>query len=62
MNKIFKTPDGKINWLNVILLIAGLTIIVTSIVIPVANHIKAKLPTAEEAETAATAARMLFRV
>lgn len=59
---MLKHPNGKINWFNVIMLIAGLAIIVTSIVIPTVNLIKTKLPTAGEAETAVTAAKMLFKI
>lgn len=59
---MFKTPKGKFNWLNFILLIAAIAIIVTMVIIPIVNLIKANIPVKETVDTAETTARLLFQL
>jgi len=59
---MLKKPNGQIDWFKVIMLIAAVAIIVTAIVIPVVNKVKASIPQKEEATAVVNAAKMLFKI
>lgn len=59
---MFKKPNGSFDWLKLLIVIACVAIIVTSIIIPIVNKVKASIPTEEEANAVVSAARMLFKI
>lgn len=59
---MFKKPNGSFDWLKLLIVIACVAVVVTMIVIPIVNKVKASIPTEEETEAVVSAARMLFKI
>lgn len=59
---MFKKQNGRFDWFKLIVLTASIAIIVTAVIIPIVNKVKASIPPKEETEAVVNTARMLLKI